>query len=237
MAFAFVQADAAGSSAGSSVSVTLSSAVGSGNTVLGTVSWGSTTLTNLTSVTDDKGNSYTIKDKVADATNVQSAAFFVLGNITNAPKTLTANFSGTLNFLEVGAAEYSGAAAAADPSDGHIVSAVTAIGIGGGTASSGSLTTTVNGDLLVGLTVDTNNGAAPTAGSGFTVDLSSATVQVTTAIEHETQTTAGATSATFTSPSGGRYIVSLIAIKPAGAAFLAARNAPMLQAVKRAAYW
>src|SRR4051812_23306988 len=73
----------------------------------------------LTSITENKGNNYTISDVVSDSPNGHGAQSFFLGNITNGPSVLTATFSGTTNFITIVWNEYSGVAALADPRDGH----------------------------------------------------------------------------------------------------------------------
>lgn len=220
MAIVRVQGNAAGAAGpAATVAVTLGAAVGSGNSLCGWVSWGSNTLTTLTSVTDDKGNTYTISDKFPDNANVQSGAMFFLGNITNGPTIITAHFSPNQNFLQIGADEYSGVLAATNPSDGHSVCAAVQTG---STAtdflSSGSFTTAVNGDLIYGVTMDTFNATLATAGTGYTQRQTS-TAQSDTTSEDKVQSTAGSVAATFTTSSaGGRYITLAVAIKAAASA-------------------
>lgn len=220
MAFVHVQGNAAGAAGpAASIGVTLGAAVGSGNLVVGWCSWGSATLTVLTSVTDDKGNTYTISAKQADAANTQSVGFFFLGNITNGPTVFTANFSPNQNFLQIGVDEYSGVLAAADPSDSHAISAAVQTGsVAADFLSSGNFTTAVNGDLIWGATVDTSTVALATGGTGYTRRTTN-TSQCDSASEDKTQATAGSVAATFTAGAvGGRYMTYGAGFKPAAAA-------------------
>jgi hypothetical protein len=75
MAIAHVQGNHAGANANStSIAVTLTNPVGSGNTVCGAVTFDSGSGANISSITDDKGNAYTISDNVNDGTNFQRMA-------------------------------------------------------------------------------------------------------------------------------------------------------------------
>ncbi|HMH95641.1 MAG TPA: hypothetical protein VK577_03560 [Bradyrhizobium sp.] len=218
MAITRVQGNAAGAGSGASLGVTLGAAVGSGNSVCGWVSWGQNGTTNLSSVTDDKGNTYTISDRLADAVNAQAGAMFFLGNITNAPTVITANFSPSQSFLQIGADEYSGVLAATNSSDGHHVAAAVQTG---STAtdflSSGNFTTAVNGDLIYGVTIDTSNATLASTGTGYTQRQTNIN-QVDTTSEDKVQSTAGSVAATFTtSNAGSRYITFAVAIQPAAA--------------------
>jgi len=221
VAFVRVQGNSAGNAGtAASVAVTLGAAVGSGNTVCGWVSWGEgPTTTHLTSVTDDKGNTYTISDRLGDGNNAQAGAMFFRGNITNGPTIITANFSPNQTFLQIGADEYSGALAATNPSDGHSVAAAVQTG---STAtdflSSGSFTTSVNGDLIYGVTMDTFGATLASAGTGYTQRQTN-TIAVDATSEDKVQSTAGSVAATFTtSNAGGRYITLAVAIQPTGGA-------------------
>src|SRR5690349_14135137 len=99
------------------VSVTLSAAVGNGNSVVGIVTWDYSSGATI-SITDDKGNTYTQVDTVSDPPFTQRVLSFYLTNITNAPTTITANFSTSTAWSRILVDEYSGIAATS-AIDGH----------------------------------------------------------------------------------------------------------------------
>ncbi len=213
MAFAVVQKvhvnnNAVGTSLAASGAV-----VGSGNAVVGSFSIDSSGGGDIVSVTDDKGNTYTVVDNVNDATNVQRFCSFVLGNITNGPATITVG-STSKSFRTVTWEEISGVAALSDPRDGHGGQLQTAPGTSSNGVTSGSVTTTVNGDLIWGATCNSSDGTVPSVGSGFAAGTgdSDGAIIVT---ENRTQTTAGAVAATFTAASNVHFITLVMALKAA----------------------
>jgi hypothetical protein len=83
----------------------------------GVVSWvGAGT---LTSVTDNKGNTYNKETSVLDTTDSLNSAAFSRTNITNAPTVITANFSAGVTFRQILVDEFSGGSTAStDERDG-----------------------------------------------------------------------------------------------------------------------
>lgn len=222
MAWSRVQGADSGNSGGSAVStrsVTLS-AVGSGNAICGTVTWGGNGGTNaglLTSVDDDQGNTYNLEAVLLNIVDDQYFCAFSRTNIVNGPVTITAHFSSADAFIGIGAEEFSGGStASSDERDGHTGQYQASAGTGTDAVTSGTVTTTVNGDLLWG-SVGPVFGAGISAGTGFTLGLNPAGEPVT---EWRTQTTAGAgTAATATASASNETCTFLIALKPpAGAA-------------------
>jgi len=158
-----------GSTARTSVSVTLGAAVTSGNMVRGSVTWGDATVGHLTSVTDDKGNAYNIVDKIADATEPAVFASFWLNNITNGPKTITANFSVSVGFDGIEASEFSGNDASTAVT-GHAGQVQRSPGTGTNAIKTGS-SFGASGDLRSGATNTDDDGLpAVTIGTGYTQD-------------------------------------------------------------------
>jgi hypothetical protein len=200
MAIAHVQSKGVDSGAGSGTTqaITFSAAVGSGNLVCGIISCAGGFV--LNSVTDDKSNSYTILDHVSDPTGQENWSFY-LGNITNGPTTVTANFNGTVGFRAMTVDEFSGIAALANPLDGHASNdQVFTQNQTTDAITSTAFTPTQSGDLIYGGTVNSNNNDQATAGTGFTFagnDTAGAgTVPVIT--EFLVQGTAASIAATFT---------------------------------------
>lgn len=221
MAFTRVQGaqSTESSSAFTTKTVTLS-AVGSGNAVLGLVSWDLAGGITLSSVTDDKGNTYNLETSIDDTTNSGRTACFSRTNITNAPTVITATFSSSIGFVGIIADEFSGTStASSDERDGAAHGGQFQLSPGTGTdaCTSGNFTTSVNGDLIWGATANTGGNVTPTTGTGFTTGTQSTWTDYRAASEYRTQTTAGAgTAATFTQASfGGGHETFLIAIKPA----------------------
>lgn len=213
MAFTHIQGAHAGTgnTGGSTIAAT-GSAVGSGNTVVGIVTWAGATTTTLSSVKDNQSNTYTVKDTVPDTSNDQAQASFVLGNITNGPVTITATFSNSTVFRTIIWDEYSGAAALSDPTDGHTGQLQPTPGTGTDAVKSGNITTTVNGDLIYGGTIDTSAATLASSGTGFT-SRTSDTVGAACITEDMTQATAGLVAATFTVGTSVACATFVIAVK------------------------
>lgn len=206
--------------AGSSIAVTIS-AVGSGNAICGFVAWDTTLANaNCTSVTDDQGNTYNLETAVNDTPTGRAVAFSRT-NITNAPTVITANFDLSPQFRVILVDEFSGAStASSDERDGsaHGGQLQASPGTGTDAITSGTFTTTVNGDLLWGggdggnTVTLASNGTSFSTGTQHTTDYAKQT-------EYRTQATAGSgTAATFTQAVDTNRVTFLIAIKPAAAA-------------------
>jgi len=201
------------------------SAIGTGNTVAGTVSWsnlGAPATNVLNTITDNKGNTYPVVDTGGDPNATQvSCSSFLLGNVIGGPTTITATFSGS----NPGAAtiiwdEYSGALTNVNPTDVHTKNAQHDPGTGSNAITSGNITTTIPGDLIYGAVCETTNGStAIAAGSSYTLRVSNeANAGLNSASsEDQVQTSAGSIAATFTDGTNGATddtITFAIAIKP-----------------------
>lgn len=224
MAFVRVQTANFGNLGGANtIPATFAGTVGVGNTVLGTASCDSAG--NFSSVTDDKGNTYTIVSNVNDATQGQRYCSFALGNITNAPITITVNLSGAVNFRDIVIDEFSGAEAATNNRDGGTGQNQAAPGTGTDAITSGAIVTTQAGDLIWGAGNHEADTALPTAGTGFTNSGSDNVVQGVRT-EYLTQGAAGSIAATFTQAVASRTTAFVIAIKAPSSA--ATTQAPLL---------
>jgi hypothetical protein len=222
MAFVRVQGASAnsGSASASTVAVTIS-AVASGNAVLGVVSWvGAGT---LTSVTDDKGNTYNKETSVLDTTDALNSAAFSRTNITNAPTVITANFSAGVTFRQILVDEFSGGSTAStDERDGaaHGGQFQANPGTAANGITSGTFTTATNGDLIWGACVDgAGTLALATNGTSFSTGTQFNATDYASQTEFRTQATAGAgTAATFTQAADVPRTTFMVAIKPAAGA-------------------
>lgn len=205
-----------GASSASSVSCTLGAAVGSGSDVLGMVSWDSTGVT-LSSVTDDKGNTYALEATVTNVADGQNYAAYSRTNITNAPITITANFSAGVDFRAVTAEEFSGGSTAStDERDGHTGQYQGTPGTGTDAVTSGNITTSVNGDLIWSGVGSRAADSSPAIGTSFT-NGSGMQNNLRINTEYRTQSTAGSVAGTWTqSPTPGGVSTFVIALKPSG---------------------
>jgi hypothetical protein len=222
MAFARVQGNSnnAGSGSSTTVAVTIS-AVGSGNTICGVVSWVTSAAT-LNSVTDDKGNTYNRETTALDTSDGLSTAAFSRTNITNAPVTITATWSIGVTFRQILVDEFSGASTAStDERDGtaHGGQFQANPGTAANGITSGTFTTSTNGDLIWGATVDgAGTLALATNGTSFSTGTQFNATDYASQTEFRTQATAGSgTAATFTQAADVPRTTFMISIKPSAA--------------------
>jgi len=161
--------------ASSSFSQAFSRAVSSGGFVVGAVtqhdSASQVPSFLITSITDDKNNSYTLVDHVAPGIAAYTGLLtFYGGPFTNGPTTLTFTGSGGSGQgarWRVAMAEFAGLSGAID---GHAMQAQAAPGNGTNAITSGSILPTANGDLIYGAMLFYGTNPATLApGAGFTL--------------------------------------------------------------------
>lgn len=182
--------------------LSLTSAITSGNIYCGGVCHDSAQT--LNSITDDKGNTYNLPTVITDTTDGIACLLFWLGGITNGPKTLTFNFSAVTNSMAVVAEVTSSlGATVSDPHDVAVVGQFQAsVASGANNMTSTNMTTLTNGDFILGLLMDGQNGVtAPTAGTspvGYTSIGTAvhATDVISMRLEWASQAAAGAIAAT-----------------------------------------
>lgn len=205
---------AANASAGTTTSVTITAGT-TGNLLCGTV--GCDTGATVTSVKDQNGVSATLVDAITDSPNTTFAQSFYFANISGSPTTITATFSGSIGDRRIQCSEYSGLATSS-PLDVHTGTPASTIAT---IITTGSVTTTVNGDLLYAAAHgDSDGGIVFAAGTGYTLRDTDNSNSIPLAQEDLlNQTLAGPTVATFsiTSPGGTQAaIILLMAFKPSG---------------------
>jgi hypothetical protein len=157
----------------SSFSQAFSQAVSSGGFVVGAVTQHAAGAAGflVTSITDDKNNAYTLVDSAAP-NNLAGAELltFYGGPFTNGPTTLTftgSGGSGVGQRWRVQLAEFAGLSGTID---GHAMQAQAAPGNGTNAITSGSISPTVNGDLIYGaMLLYGTNPATLAPGAGFTL--------------------------------------------------------------------
>jgi len=191
---------------------TFGAAVGSPNVVLGEILWNDngTGATVISSVVDDKGNTYNLGTKIHDGASNLAAQPFWRGNITNGPVTFTVTFStSAVTAILIRVDEYSGAVALNDPSDGNTGQLQSPPPAGTDAQTSGSITTTGINDLIWSGTANFN-GVSVTTGTGFT-NRGNQTNYVT--IEDKNLASPGTTAGTWTWNSSGNTATHVVAIK------------------------
>lgn len=213
-----------------SVSITFTGAVASGNAVTGGLTYANAAGDKFTGIDDDKGNTYTIRSKFFDVTNTQFNLLFYLENITNAPTTITAHFSSGVAFRRMTAAEWSGVAtvSAIDGSTGQETTGSTSTDA----QSSGNITTVANGDVIYSTFGDsTGAGASWTQGTGFTsLDIAAGSDAIPMGHEYLIQSSAGSIAGTWTQSVSGVADVMVLALKSAGGGGPSCGRAPALHA-------
>jgi hypothetical protein len=216
---AFVQACNAANSGVASQPCTPSANVTSGNYILCFSWWldsGGQTFTNFskTSGTSTVG-SFTEPDTTLVTGNNHAIAGYAAVTGTGTA-TITVTLSGAATgTVYIACNEVSGLNGTVDK---HTLQAQSAPGTGTNAITSGSVTTTVNGDYLWGWTTDTNANCsalnAGTSGSGYTLRTSTNTANRNT--EDQVQASAGAIAATFTCTGGGgdTFETGILAMEP-----------------------
>lgn len=213
MTIAFVQENYSAPSASSSVTVTFTSAQTAGNLNVIAIGWNDVTTT-ITSVTDSKGNSYSVAVPTDTyPTGGLSQAIYYAKNIASATansNTVTVSFSASASFPDVRILEYSGLDTSSPLDTGTNASASGA----GTTASVGPITTSIANELVL---------AAGMVGTSFSGPGTGYTSRVITSpngdiVEDDIVSSAGSYSATAPLSSTAGWMLQMVAFKAAGAA-------------------
>lgn len=218
MSFARVQGHHGTDTGTSGTFAVAGSAVASGNAVMGIVTVGSPNVTDILSVTDNQGNTYTITDKLSDTTNNQATAYFFCLNTTNAPTTITLHYSAGLSAVLLLWDEISGLGAGT--LNGHHARVQPGASVGANTVSTGA-TFGASGDFIYGATLcdDSVNtvsaGTSPLAFTTATNDNADANF-FGVSLFTEFATAAAASDVTFGINASGTMLTGGFAITPAG---------------------
>lgn len=201
-----------------SLAVSLGGAVSSGSLVVITIIWGAVTSPTPT-VTDDKSNSYHLVPASQYSNNFnQGVAVYYLGNVANGPTTFTATLHSS-NQNSILVEEFSGGAAVGDPIDGNAGQEQDALASTSADAiTSGTFTTTTNGDLIFGAELSTAQ-FPDAVGTGFTLGIQDSNSGAFLETEYRTQAAASSTTAaTFTQNTGfNNWLTVGAAFKPGAA--------------------
>ena len=197
-----------GSNTGLSYSITLPNPVGNNNCLI--VAFGSLLVSGDTvTITDDKGNLYTLVDtSPVNPDNMVVRTAFLL-HITNAPQIITVTYhiiSGALNrYCVMFVDEFS---PSFNDIDAHIINLQTNPAASPNTITSGNLFTTQNGDFIYGVTFEPEQTSTIQPGTGFT------TLQYLTQVasnEYSNQSNAGVIAATFTPSALAKWVSAALA--------------------------
>lgn len=200
-----------------SVTATFGAGVGSGNLVVGTVTYGSTTAIVAANIADNHSVNPVIIDFVADGGGPVGTATFYFKNVTNGMTSVTFTAAGSPGVTGIEIQEISGADTVA-PLDVHNMASTA----GGGTSiSTPSVTTNANGEYIycsmfgpsTGFT--TVSGAGGTGAPSFTLENNDLGGQPLGADSFAIQTTAGAVQGTFTIAAAQTYITAIATFKAA----------------------
>jgi len=215
---AFMQAQAAGitlvqhvgKDAGTTTTSTLSFA--SSNTAgnfIAVVIRGGLSNSQVFTITDSNGNTYKQAAQIGSSGSAVTSAIYYAENIKGGANIVTASMtvSGPLRFAIL---EYSGVATSNSLDAASVATATST------SPNSGTATTTVSGDLLLG-SVGTADSTAFTAGTGYTIrDFVPAAPGTKLITEDQIQAVAGTVSASATLSPSSNWGAILAAFKPAG---------------------
>lgn len=195
--------------------IPLSTAVATGDALVGIVSWDTGASATISSIVDNQGNSLTLIDTQPDTTNQQSAATFYETNVTNAPTSITITFNVPAAFRYALVDELVNVAKVT-PLDGHASNLQLSATNATDNVNSGSITTHNAKDAVWGAVMLENTNTI-SAGTGFTLGASNTNM----ASELLVQTVAGTRAATFTLAFGAQatsFVVGFIAQQSCGGA-------------------
>ena len=163
-------------------------------------------------VTDTRGNIYRRALQLDETLDTVTLGLYYAENIASGPNTVTVSDTLTGGTLRFSIFEYAGVATS-NSLDG---AAVTAEGVAS-SASSGAVTTTANGDLILGV-MSTAEAATFTAGSGFTIqDRVPAAPGTKLIVLDQRQAAAGPIAATATITGGNAWAAAVAAFRAATA--------------------
>src|SRR6266581_5003437 len=160
-------------------------------------------------VVDSNGNTYRQAAQIGFTSSAVTLAIYYAENIKGGANTITVSdtVSGPLRFAIL---EYSGVATSNSLDLTAVATAVSS------SPNSGNVTTTANGDLLLGA-IATADAGAYTAGAGYTIrDFVPAEPNTKLISEDQIQTTAGIASASASLSASGNWGAVLAAFKAAG---------------------
>lgn len=204
---------------GTSVTLTFGSPIANHGTVVGTAVGGRLDAATpvISSIVDDKGNTYTVVDSDADAFNATLTATFILENITNAPTVITITWTAAMDSVRGGMAHEVSGCAQSNALDKHaMVENDSPALTPPDQITTGNVTPATDGQYVYCSVVNTEEAFGTyTVGTGFTGRISLASGAIFMCSEDLTQTTAAAVAGTWTPSSIRRVNVAIVTIKAA----------------------
>lgn len=160
----------------------------------------------ISGVADSRSQTFTSAVNVTDNATY-SLAIFYYPNTTGGADTVTVTFLGAITYASLQCSEYSGVATSS-PLDQTTSNSQTDPGTATDAVTSGNVTTTTNGQLILGWTVAVDGTSTVSAGTSYT---GRTNVFGDTIHEDLVQTSAGSIAATFTTNSATADYITLIA--------------------------
>lgn len=168
----------------------------------------------ISGVADSRSQTWSSAVNVTDGATYSLATYY-FHNTTAGANTVTVTFAGAVTYASLQIAEYSGVATSS-PLDKTASNSQTAPGTGTDAITSGSVTTTTDGQLILGWTTALTVGAGTvSAGTGFTGRIN---VFGDTLFEDRVQSSAGSVSATFTGTNATSDYITLVSTYKAATA-------------------
>lgn len=168
----------------------------------------------ISGVADSRSQTFTAAVNVTDNATY-SLAIFYYANTTAGADTVTVTFLGAITYASLQCSEYSGVATSS-PLDKFASNSQTDPGTAANAITSGNVTTTTNGQLIVGWTSALVVGAGTvSAGTGYT---GRTNVFGDTLHEDRVQASSGSIAATFTTNNAASDYITLIATFKAASA-------------------
>jgi uncharacterized protein YjdB len=169
----------------------------------------------LSSVTDTQGNTFTIVDNPTNGGYGRAAMAYAIARSTGGD-TVSCNLSTASMGKSIIVHEISGVNTST-PLDGQKMNVQNSPGGGANAVASGSITTTANGDYILGFTFnDSANQADWNAGTGYTKRQDLQVRSYAAASEDKVQSLSGSVAATFTATAAtfGHFITGIMAFRP-----------------------
>ena len=188
------------------VAGTLASNVTAGSVLAGQLWWSDTTVT-ISTLVSSQGDTVTQLNTYLDSDSKRSCMFYVQ-NATAGATTITLTLSASVSDIRILYGEWSGLATS-NVLDQHAVNGQAFPGTGTDLITSGTVQTTANGELIVGVTQN-EFGSSESAGTNFTARLT----DVLAMLEDRTQTAQGSIAATITPGANDAWHTGIMTFKP-----------------------
>jgi hypothetical protein len=214
---ALQQKDARAQASATTITMTFTSSLTAGSTVVGSVTWSGGPDT-LTSVTVDSVTA-TLIDYVADTTNDQHIKSFYLKNVSAGAGVVLATFGSTKGYRAMAAHEVGGANTTTQPEDNNTKWWSTSPGTGtDANTANAAITPSLDGCYFFCSSMDSsNNNSVHTAGTSYTRDTNGSSSDVDFSSEHFIQTSAASLHGRWTESIANLMLTALVVVKASAA--------------------